>query len=100
MAMALEEHCQVSLSYADYQAPLDLCTGQLLWHQYEHTCLLFGCGLAPGAFSKCLEPLRCRVLRILAYLNYLLILAQSPDLAIQNTISLVNHFTRLGFVVS
>ena len=72
--------------------------------KYEYTRLPFGYALAPRTFSKCveaaLEPLRRRGIRILAYLDDLLVLAQSPDRAIQDAISLVTQLSQLGFAVN
>ena len=72
--------------------------------KYEYTRLPFGYALAPRTFSKCveaaLEPLRRRGIRILAYLDDLLVLAQSPDRAIQDATSLVSQLSQLGFAVN
>ncbi|KAJ8007829.1 hypothetical protein DPEC_G00098260 [Dallia pectoralis] len=56
--------------------------------------------LAPRTISKCvetvLEPLRRRGVRVLAYLDDLLILALSAEMAMNHMIQLVELFTQLG----
>ncbi|XP_010863572.2 uncharacterized protein LOC105006635 [Esox lucius] len=67
---------------------------------YEYTRIPFGYALVPRTFSKCLEaalePLRREGIRILAYLDDLLILASSLELARSHTVRVVSFLTRLG----
>lgn len=71
---------------------------------YEYARMPFGYALAPRTFSKCvetaLEPLRRQGIRLLAYLDDLLVLATSAELAITHTTQTVIHLTRLGFAVN
>lgn len=70
---------------------------------YEYTRMPFVYALAPRTFHKCVEaalkPLRQQGVRILAYLDDLLVLAPSAKLAITHMAQLVIHLTRLGFAV-
>lgn len=63
---------------------------------YEYTRYV----LAPRVFSKCveaaIEPLHRQEVRVLAYMDLLLVLTPSVELAIVHMTRLVTHLTRLG----
>ena len=71
---------------------------------YEYTRLPFGYALAPKTFSNLVElalrPLRQQGIRILAYLDDLLVLAPSPQLSMTHTATVVSHLTSLGFAIN
>ncbi|XP_019905069.2 uncharacterized protein LOC105026845 [Esox lucius] len=71
---------------------------------YEYTRIPFGYALAPRTFTKCVEaalgPLRGQGVRVLAYLDDLLVLAHSAEQARIHTFRLVSQLTRLGFAVN
>lgn len=60
--------------------------------------------LAPRTFSKCveaaLEPLHRQGIRLIAYLEDLMVVAMSAELAITHTTQTVIHLTRLRFAVN
>lgn len=72
--------------------------------QYQYNRLPFGYSLAPRTFSKCvetaLEPLRRMGMRVLFYLDDLLLLARSREEAALQTMTLVTHLSSLGFAVN
>ncbi len=71
---------------------------------YQYSVLPFGLALAPRTFSKCMDavlsPLRSSGVRILNYLDYWLILAQSRDTLISHIDSLLIHLESLGLCVN
>uniref|UniRef100_UPI003AAB97E8 uncharacterized protein n=1 Tax=Centroberyx gerrardi TaxID=166262 RepID=UPI003AAB97E8 len=71
---------------------------------YEYQRIAFGYSLAPRTFSKCvetaLEPLRRRGLRILFYLDDLILMAPTEELAMSHTAQLVRHISLLGFAIN
>ena len=70
---------------------------------YEFQCLLFGLPSAPWTFTKLLKPvislLRSRGIRIVIYLDDMLILDQSPDRLASVFHSIVNVLKQLGFLI-
>ena len=72
--------------------------------QYQYNRLPFGYSLAPRTFSKCvetaLEPLRRTGMRVLFYLDDLLLLARSREEAALQTKTLVCHLSSLGFTIN
>ncbi|KAK5881766.1 hypothetical protein CesoFtcFv8_022528 [Champsocephalus esox] len=71
---------------------------------YQYNRLSFGYSLAPRTFSKCvetaLEPLRRGGMRVLFYLDDLLLLARSREEAALQTVQLVSHLSSLGFIIN
>lgn len=71
---------------------------------YEYQCLPFSYALAPHTFSKCVEaalkPLRRQGKRIIFYLDALLILSPSEEMAITDTMALIEHISLLGFAIN
>ncbi|KAK5932171.1 hypothetical protein CgunFtcFv8_003898 [Champsocephalus gunnari] len=71
---------------------------------YQFNRLPFGYSLAPRTFSKCvetaLEPLRRGGMRVLFYLDDLLLLARSREEAALQTVQLVSHLSSLGFIIN
>ncbi|KAF0027618.1 hypothetical protein F2P81_020359 [Scophthalmus maximus] len=72
--------------------------------QFQYNRLPFGYSLAPRTFSKCvetaLEPLRRRGIRVMFYLDDLLVLASSEHSAALHTVELASHLTLLGFAIN
>ncbi|XP_067359029.1 uncharacterized protein [Channa argus] len=72
--------------------------------RYQYNCLPFGYSLAPRTFSKCLEtalaPLRAAGMRVLFYLDDLLLLAPSREQALLQMVDLVTHLSSLGFTIN
>ena len=72
--------------------------------QYQYNCLPFGYSLVPRTFSKCvetaLEPLPRTGMRVLFYLDDLLLLARSREEAALQTDTLVCHLSSLGFMIN
>ncbi|KAI3360259.1 hypothetical protein L3Q82_014572 [Scortum barcoo] len=72
--------------------------------QYQYNRLPFGYSLAPRTFSRCvetaLEPLRRTGMRVLFYLDDLLLLARSKEEAAMQTMTLVVHLSNLGFAIN
>ncbi|XP_026150785.1 olfactory receptor 140-like, partial [Mastacembelus armatus] len=70
---------------------------------YKYNCLPFGYSLDPRTFSKCvemaLEPLWRQRMRVLFYLDDLLLLAHSPEESGQQKAELVDHLSSLGFAM-
>ncbi|XP_013878914.1 uncharacterized protein LOC106528317 [Austrofundulus limnaeus] len=72
--------------------------------QYQYNHLPFGYALTPRIFSKCVEtalqPLRSAGMRILFYLDDLLLLAPSRQEAASQTEKLSAHLRMLGFSIN
>ncbi|KAI3374587.1 hypothetical protein L3Q82_021162 [Scortum barcoo] len=72
--------------------------------QYQYNRLPFRYSLAPRTFSRCvetvLEPLRRTGMRVLFYLDDLLLLARSKEEAAVQTMTLVVHLSNLGFAIN
>ena len=70
---------------------------------YEFQCLPFGLSSAPWTFTKLFKPvvslLRSRGIRIVIYLDDMLILDQSPDRLASVFHSIVNVLKQLGFLI-
>lgn len=74
------------------------------WKSYQFKCLLFGLSSAPWVFTNTLKPvlavLRERGVRLIAYIDDILILAESRDL-IQDQVTGILYFLEcLGFIVN
>ena len=72
--------------------------------QYQYNRLPFGYSLAPRTFSKCvetaLEPLRRKGIRVLFYLDDLIVMSASREQAALHTTELVKHLSLLGFAIN
>lgn len=72
--------------------------------QYQYNLLPFGFSLAPHTFSKCMEravePLRRKGIKVLFYLNDLIIMAPSWEEAALHTMEVVQHLLTLGFAIN
>ena len=70
---------------------------------YEFQCLPFGLSSAPWTFTKLLKPvislLRSLGIRIVIYLDDMLILDESPDCLASVFRSIVNVLKQLGFLI-
>lgn len=71
---------------------------------YQFTCLPFGLSSAPWIFTKILKAvaalLREHGVRLVVYIDDILLMAESKELAVQYTIALVYLLTNLGFILS
>ncbi len=67
---------------------------------YQYKVLAFGLGLAPRTFTKCMDaalaPLRLQGIRVLNYLDYLLILAHSRESVSCHRDVVLRHVRALG----
>ena len=74
-----------------------------LGSQYQFTCLPFGLSSAPWVFTKTLKPvttlLRELGVRLVIYIDDILVVAESPELAREHTEGLVYLLENLGFTV-
>lgn len=72
--------------------------------QFQYNRLPFGYSLAPRTFSKCvetaLEPLRRSGVRVLFYLDDLIVMASSRESCALHTMKLVKHLSCLGFAIN
>lgn len=70
----------------------------------EFACLPFGLASAPRVFTKLLKPvfsiLRQRGIRLIAYLDDILLMAPSKQLVLQHAASTLNLLEGLGFTVN
>lgn len=71
---------------------------------YQFKCLPFGLACAPWVFTKTLKPIAAQLrqlgMRLIVYIDDMLILAESRELAREHTIGLVYLLENLGFAVS
>ena len=71
---------------------------------YQYNRLPFGYPLAPRIFSKCVEtalrPLHATGMRVLFYLDNLILIARSKEEAAIQTKKLVIHLSNLGFAIN
>jgi hypothetical protein len=79
---------------------------RFLWKDtmLEFACLPFGLATAPRVFTKLMKPvvgaLRQRGIRLIIYLDDILIMAESHDLALHHAASTLNLLEGLGFIVN
>ena len=79
---------------------------RFLWRDslLEFACLPFGLASAPRVFTKLLKSvlsvLRQRGIRLIAYLEDFLIMAESKQLALQHAATTLNILEGLGFVIN
>ena len=70
----------------------------------EFCCFPFGLATAPRVFTKLMKPvvaaLRQRGIRLIIYLEDILIMIESYDLALQHAASALNFLEGLGFIVN
>ena len=71
---------------------------------HEFACLPFGLATAPRVFTKLIKPvvaaLRQRGVRLIIYLDDILIMAESQALALHHAASTLNLLEGLGFIVN
>ena len=71
---------------------------------YQFKCLPFGLACAPWVFTKTLKPIAAQLrqlgVRMIVYIDDILILAESKELARDHAIGLVYLLENLGFAVS
>ena len=74
------------------------------WKSYQFECLPFGLSSAPWVFTKTLKPvlavLRERGVRLIAYIDDILILAESRDLIQDQVTGMLYLLECLGFIVN
>ena len=74
-----------------------------LGSQYQFTCLPFGLSSAPWVFTKTLKPvttlLRELGVRLVIYIDDILVIAESPECAKEHTKGLIYLLENLGFTV-
>ena len=79
---------------------------RFLWEEtlYEFTCLPFGLAIAPRVFTKVLKPavawLRQLGIRLIIYLDDILILAPSKELAELHAATVIYLLENLGFMIN
>ena len=79
---------------------------RLVWKEtmYEFACLPFGLASAPRVYRKLLKPvvglLRQLGIRLIVYLDNMLIMGHSPDIALQHALTALDLFQGLGFMIS
>lgn len=79
---------------------------RFLWwgRTWQFTCLPFGLSSAPWCFTKILKPamasLRSRGVRLIVYLDDILILAYSKDQAYRHSAWTINLLQGLGFLIN
>ena len=71
---------------------------------YQFKCLPFGLACAPWVFTKILKPLAAQLrqlgMRLIVYIDDILILAESKELAWEHIIGLIYLLENLGFVIN
>ena len=71
---------------------------------YQFKCLPFGLACAPWVFTKILKPLAAQLrqpgMRLIVYIDDILILAESKELAREHVIGLIYLLENLGFVIN
>ena len=91
-------HCPVATRHRKY---LRFC---LEGESYQYTCLPFGYRLSPITFSRCVKSalgvLLRKGIRVAWYLDDLLIMAGSPELAIHHTLVVMEHMQSMGFTIN
>jgi hypothetical protein len=79
---------------------------RFLWkdNMLEFACLPFGLATAPRVFTKLMKPvvalLRQWGIRLIIYLDDILIMAESQDLVLHQAASTLNLLESLGFLVN
>ena len=91
-------HCPVAVRHRKY---LRFC---YRGESFQYNCLPFGYRLSPITFTRCVKAalgvLLRKGLRIAWYLDDLLVLAQSPEQSIHNTLELMEFLKFMGFNVN
>ena len=72
-------------------------------HIYQFTCLQFGLSSAPWVFTKTMRPVAAKLrelgIRMVIYLDDLLVIASNQQQSADHTSALVYTLTNLGFIV-
>ena len=70
---------------------------------YRFNCLPFGLACAPWVFTKILKPVAAQLrelgVRLIVYIDDILILAKTPQLLKDHTIGLIYLLEKLGFII-
>ena len=100
---------KVDLKDAYFMVPIALHHRRLLrfkWQgqTFQFNCLPFGLSSAPWVFTKTTRPviatLRTLGLRIIIYIDDILIMAETPTLAREHTAGLIFLLENLGFIIN
>ena len=100
---------KVDLKDAYFTIPIAPCQRELLQFQwqgttYQFNCLPFGLSSAPWVFTKTTRPivtiLRSLGLRMIIYIDDILIMADSPSVVKEHTAALIYLLENLGFIVN
>lgn len=100
--------CKIDLKDAYFTVPIREESREFLrfnvqGHAFQFTCLPFGLSCAPRVFTKTLKPavtfLREMGVRLVAYIDDILVIANSQELARDHARGLVHLLESLGFVV-
>ena len=100
---------KIDLKDAYFTIPIDSGHQQYLrfmleGESYQFTCLSFGLSCAPRTFTKVLKPvmilLRSWGVRIIVYIDDMLILVETPEQASQHLQTLLWILQALGFIVN
>ena len=86
-----------------HQQDQNLLRFSVAGQHYQFTCLPFGLSSAPWAFTKILKPattlLREQGVRLIQYIDDILIMADSRQKATEHTLALKYLLTNLGFTI-
>ena len=100
---------KVDLKDAYFMIPIASSQRELLQFQwqgttYQFNCLPFGLSSAPWVFTKTTRPivtiLRSLGLRMIIYIDDILIMADSPSVVKEHTAALIYLLENLGFIVN
>ena len=96
--------CKLDLTDAYFTVPIHTQHQKFLGRTYQFVCLPFGLSSAPRTFTKVLKPilaiLRRTGIRLVAYLDDILIMNSTQGGARENILALRNILENLGFIIN